>query len=176
MHQPCATAARSPVCTTSRPSEVDEVVDAPLPATRARPTRFYSLLHTGGFLAECVLWVREWFLTGDDAIPPAESVYAVQCDSDPLAWSFAFVRLNPLPRLFVLFDEGDDALERLFTCRVFRDDPTRGACDCKGFRTFGRCTHLQAFSDAVRRTLAPARTSEPAQLSDDELAEHVLGG
>lgn len=150
------------------------MIDAPLPASRARPTRFYTFTPTGGFLAEWVLWVREWFLTNDDAIPPAESIYAVQCKAEPLAWSFVFVRLNPLPRLFVLFDEGEDALQRVFSCRVFRDDAARGVCDCKGYRTFGRCTHLQAFSDAVRRSLAPAKTSEPG-LSDAELEAFVQG-
>lgn len=154
---------------------IAEAIDAPLTSFRARPVRFYSLHHTGGYLADMVLWVREWFVMFDDAIPPASSVYAVQCESDALAWSFLFVRLNELPKLFKLFDEGDDALTRVFSCRVFRDDPARGVCDCKGYRTFNRCTHLEALSDAVRRSLR-AKTSEPVQMSDDELTEHVLGG
>ena len=147
---------------------MESVTDEPLPALRARPVRFYSLAATGGYLAEFVLHLREWVHSEDADEPPLESFYAVQElgreDHGWLGRVFLLLRLNELPTKAPLYDDAEAEEGRVFCVRVppiYGDSRTPGDCDCKGYRTFVRCSHLDAMSRAARHKPA-------AQKSDSE--------
>lgn len=155
-----------------------EVTDEPLPALRARPVRFFSLVRTGGHLAEYVLHLREWVHSEDADEPPLESIYAVQElgreDHGWLGRVFLLLRLNELPLKAKLYDDAEAEQGRVFCVRVppeYGDSRTPGDCDCKGYRTFRRCSHVDAMSRAARSKPA-AQTSEA---TDAELEAWVLG-
>lgn len=155
-----------------------DVIDEPLPPLRTRPVRFVSLVKTGGYLAECVLILREWVRSQDADEPPVESLYAVQEiareDHGWLGRVFVLLRLNRIEPKLPLFDDAEAEAGRLFTVRVppsYGDSRTPGDCDCKGYRTFVRCSHVDAMSVAIRRK-RPAQNSEA---SDTELEAWLLG-
>ena len=155
-----------------------EVTDEPLPALRARPVRFYSLARTGGYLAEYVLHLREWVHSDDAEEPPLESLYAVQEhpreDHGWLGRVFLLLRLNELPLKAKLYDDAEAEQGRVFCVRVspeYGDRRTPGDCDCKGFRTFCRCSHL----DAILRA-SILRDNKPLdEVADTELEAWLLG-
>jgi hypothetical protein len=168
-----------------------EFTEQPLTASRIRPARFYWLYHHRSLLSDYVLIVREWFETGDWEDESALSIYVVQevshVDHGRPGAVFVLVRANPLPALFKLYDD-TGAAERLYSCYVphpIGDRSSPGECDCKGFRTFARCTHLDALRDAMRLTWASytqsvtqsvsqsvAQNSEPSGI--DEWADPQL--
>ncbi len=139
--------------------ELPEIIERPLPPSRERPARFYSLYPSGGYLAHYVVELREWFRSDDANEPPALSLYAVQGDRLD---GFLLLRLNPLPLAFPLYDDTEADEGRVFRCTLFP-----AACDCKGWRTFRRCSHLDIFRDAV--TQHPAQNSEPDNCTTDEI-------
>lgn len=156
-----------------------ESTDRPLPALRARPVRFFSLVETGGFLAEYVLHLREWVYSDDAEEPPLESLYAVQeMGRNEHGWLgrvFLLLRLNPLPIKVKLYDDADAEEGRVFCVRlppVYGDARTPGDCDCKGFRTFCRCSHVDVMKQATHTPRDPAQKSE---LTEAEFEAWVLG-
>lgn len=157
------------------PCDLPAVVERPLAPSRVRPVRFYWLFPHESHLSDYVLLVREWF-GRDESEPPAESVYAVQSvpfsDHGRQGYVYLLVRANPLPLHPKLFDDaGCDGRE--FCCYVPHDLSTPGSCDCKGYRTFARCTHLESLTDAHRRSVS-AQTSEAEPTPDADLEAWVL--
>lgn len=157
-----------------------DVIDRALPAAKLRPVRCYSLHTTGGYLADMVLHLREWIVSDDGDEPPVESLYAVQevnrNDHGWLGRVFLMLRVNTLPIVLSLYDDAEADEGRLFCVRVppeYGDRRTPGDCDCKGYRTFARCSHLDAMRDAVRYSNRPAQKSEA--LTDVELESWVMG-
>lgn len=127
----------------NRPSDV---IDGVLSPARGRPVRLYSLIHTGGYLAEWVLDIREWHSLCHWA-EPVQHLYGVQW----LGECYGMIRLNPLPLVTLAreFDDGSDDDGRLF--RVLMPCKSdRGQCSCKGWHTFRQCRHLAAMVDVIR--------------------------
>lgn len=155
-----------------------EATDEPLPALRARPVRFFSLVETGGYLAEFVLHLREWVHSEDAEEEPLESIYAVQeLGREEHGWLgrvFLLLRLNELPLKAKLYDDAGAEEGRVFCVRVppsYGDSRTPGDCDCKGYRTFCRCSHVDVMSRAVRSK----STAQKSEATDAELEAWVLG-
>jgi len=156
--------------------DLPDVVECPLAASRVRPARFYWLFAHESHLTDFVLLVREWFATEQADAPPAESVYAVQSVShshhgEP-GYVYLLVRANPLPSRLKLYDDADHD-SREFCCYVPHDLSRRGRCDCKGYNTFTRCTHLEAMTDAHRRSVM-AQSFEAELTPDADLEAWVL--
>lgn len=151
---------------------MSDFIDHGLPPLRARPWRLFSFVRLDAELFEYVLIVREWW---DQWEEPVVSIYGVQAvpfvERNEPGQEWLFVRVNPQPSRDLVkdYDDGEDATERLFRC-VVPYGSAQARCDCKGYRTFVRCRHVDCFTAIERK---PAQTSEAT--SDAELESWVCG-
>lgn len=155
---------------------IDTLTDMPLKPLRLRRVRLYDLYRLGFDLAELVLIVREWPDTGEADEPPIESIYVVQelpqADHGQPGSVYVLARVNEPATVVSEYDDGEDWHDRLYSCYIPADRREPGNCDCKGYRTFKRCRHLDVFADATRPRAAQA--SEPEETTDDDLAAWIL--
>ncbi len=146
---------RSPSC---------EIIDRPLAGTLRHPLRFFSWHPLPApCLAGAVLLVHEWLPDSDAPLVHVYAVGEIPDESGPALIVYGLVRVDPPAEPDR--EDGADASERIYRAVIPLDPASPARCDCRGWRLFRRCRHLESLLSVH---------GPPPKISGDALSDSDL--